>query len=202
MPDISVRPARPADIRELAAVLGRAFYDDPPFVWMMPDDRTRERGNRGMFATILRSHAMRYGGVEVACDGDVITGGAIWLPPDHWLPTTGEQLRSLPGFIRALGSRVSAASSLDSALVKHHPRERHWYLYVIGVDPARQGQGVAGALLRSRLTRCDSDGVPAYLESSKPGNVPLYEHFGFQVTGTLDLPDGAPPLAPMWRSPS
>jgi GNAT superfamily N-acetyltransferase len=202
MTDITVRPARAADVRKLARVLGRAFYDDPPFVWMLPDDTSRERRNAGMFATIMRSHAMRYGAVEVACDGQVISGGTIWLPPGHWMPTTGQQLRSLPGFARALGRRIDAASRLDTALAKHHPREQHWYLYVIGVEPARQGQGIASALLRSRLARCDSEGLPAYLEASKPGTVPLYEHFGFEATGTLDLPEGAPPLTPMWRPPA
>jgi hypothetical protein len=47
---------------------------------------------------------------------------------------------------------------------------------------------VASVLLRSRLARCDEAGMPAYLESSKPGNVPLYEHFGFEVTEVLDPP--------------
>jgi ribosomal protein S18 acetylase RimI-like enzyme len=96
---------------------------------------------------------------------------------------------------------MGRASDLLAAMVKHHLREEHCYLYAIGVDPARQGQGVASALLRSRLARCDADAMPAYLESTKSGNVPLYEHFGFEVTGTLNPPKGAPPLTAMWRYP-
>ena len=81
-----------------------------------------------------------------------------------------------------------------------HPREEpHWYLAIIGVDPVRQGYGVGAALLRSRLRRCDEEGLPAYLESSKLENVPLYQHFGFHVTGTLGLPEGAPVVNTMWR---
>jgi ribosomal protein S18 acetylase RimI-like enzyme len=198
---ISVRTARTADVRELARVLGRAFFDDPPFVWMLPDERSRQRRAAGVFRAILRSQAMRYGGVDVASDGAAIVGGAIWLPPGHWAPTMGEQLRSLPGYARALGLRMGRASDLVAAMVKHHPREEHWYLYAIGVDPARHSQGIASALLRSRLARCDADAMPAYLESTKSGNVPLYEHFGFEVTGTLNPPKGAPPLTAMWRSP-
>ncbi len=84
--------------------------------------------------------------------------------------------------------------------VSAHPREEpHWYLSIIGVDPARQGQGVGAALLRSRLRRCAEDGLPAYLESSNPENVPLYQHFGFDVTGTLGLTEGAPVVSTMWR---
>jgi hypothetical protein len=38
--------------------------------------------------------------------------------------------------------------------------------------------------------------LPRILET---GNVPLYQHFGFHVTGTLDLPKGAPVVTTMWR---
>jgi GNAT superfamily N-acetyltransferase len=84
--------------------------------------------------------------------------------------------------------------------VSAHPREEpHWYLAIIRVDPVRQGYGVGAALLRSRIRRCDEEGLPAYLESSKLENVPLYQHFGFHVTGTLGLPEGAPVVNTMWR---
>jgi GNAT superfamily N-acetyltransferase len=199
---VTVRAAQAADVRPLAAMLARAFYDDPPFVWMLPDPADRLSRLGRLFATIVRTEALRRGGVEVACAGGQILGAAIWLPPGHWQPGTGAQLRSLPGFARALGRRrLGAGSALVSALARAHPREPHWYLYVIGVDPSRQGSGVAGLLLRSRLRRCDEGGHPAYLESSKPASVPLYEHFGFQVTGTPALPDGAPVLTAMWRDP-
>ncbi len=198
---LSVRPAVPADVGPLAGVLARAFYDDPPFVWMLPDSRTRQLRARRLFATILRAEAMRHGGVEVAIQGGAVVGGTIWLPPGHWHPTTTQQLLSLPGYIRALGRRLGPSSVLQSALSRAHPREPHWYLYVIGVEPDRQGQGVAGSLLRSRLRRCDHEGQPAYLESSKVTNVPLYEHFGFRSTGTPALPEGAPVITTMWRSP-
>ncbi len=51
----------------------------------------------------------------------------------------------------------------------------------------------------SRLRRCDKEGLPAYLESSKLANVPLYQHFGFHVAATLGLPEGAPVVSTMWR---
>lgn len=43
-------------------------------------------------------------------------------------------------------------------MARAHPREPHWYLFGIGVGPARPGTGVGSALLRSRLDRCDHDG--------------------------------------------
>jgi len=196
---VTVRLAVPADSGPLAEVMARAFYDDPPFVWMLPEPRTRQVRARRLFATILRAEALRHGGVEVAVEGGAVAGGAIWLPPGHWKPTTTRQLRSLPGYIHALGHRFGPSAALSTALGGAHPREPHWYLYAIGVEPARQGQGIAGSLLRSGLRRCDLQGQPAYLESSKVTSIPLYEHFGFRPAGTPALPAGAPVITAMWR---
>jgi hypothetical protein len=107
--EVRVRPATAADTRPLAAVMGRAFEDDPPFVWMLPDATTRQARARRFFATLVRTEALGYGGVEVACLDGVIVGGAIWLPPGHWTPTVAAQLRSLPGFVRRGRSRAATA---------------------------------------------------------------------------------------------
>lgn len=197
-----MRPAAAADVKPLATVMARAFYDDPPFIWMLPDPATRLERARRFFATLTRGEALAHGGVDVARAGSEIAGAAIWLPPGHWAPDVAEQLRTLPGFARAFGRRLGAASALAQAMARAHPREPHWYLYAIGVDPPRQGTGLAGALLRSRLDQCDRAGQPAYLEATKTTSVPLYRHFRFQPTGNPELPDGAPPLTAMWRPPT
>jgi GNAT superfamily N-acetyltransferase len=180
-------------------VLARAFYDDPQVVWLLPEPNTRQARLRRVFATIMRTQALRHRAVEVACAGDEIAGGGIWLPPGQWLPAVPAQLLSLPAYTYAFGRRFRAAGALAQALARVHPGEPHWYLNTIGVDPGHQGRGVAGTLLRSRLRRCDQAGQPAYLESSKPANVPLYRHFGFGPAQTPPLPDGAPVITAMWR---
>lgn len=188
-------------MRKLAAVLARAFYDDPPLVWMLPNPATRLRRITRLFATVLGIESLRYGGVDIACGGDEILGGAIWMPPGHWEPDAREQIRTLPTYARALSAGPVRAFRFGRALSLAHPKEPHWYLKAIGVDPAWQGRGVASLLLRSRLKRCDQDGVPAYLEASKPTGVPLYEHFGFRRAQNLELPTGGPVVTTMWRSP-
>jgi GNAT superfamily N-acetyltransferase len=147
--------------------------------------------------TELHHESLRHGGVEVAVADGHIAGAAVWFPPGTPL---GTEVSALPGYLRAFGRRLGVVARYQSAAVRSHPRgEPHWYLAIIGVDPVRQGYGVGAALLRSRLRRCVQDGLPAYLESSNPANVPLYQHFGFQVTGTLGLPEGAPVVSTMWR---
>lgn len=197
---VSVRPAGRADVSRLADVLATAFYDDPPFVWALPEDATRRARARTGFATTLRAEE-GHATVDVARDADsgAIVGGAIWLPPGAWPVPVFRQLLALPGYLAAFGRRIGPASKLGAAFDGAHPAGPHWYLHVIGVDPPRQGQGVGGALLRSRLARIDRAGEAAYLESSKTANLPLYEHFGFRAGAVPPLPDGAPIVTPMYR---
>jgi GNAT superfamily N-acetyltransferase len=192
----TVRLATAADVKPLAVALARAFYDDPPFMWMLPDPKTRLKRSRRFFASLARGEALARGGVDVALVGTEVAGATIWRPPGHW---DTEQLRTVLRLACALGRRTGAAVALSHAMARAHPREPHWYLFAIGVDPAGQGTGVASALLRPRLDQCDRDGMPAYLEATRATTVPLYQHFGFEPTGNLDLPDGAPPLTAMWR---
>jgi GNAT superfamily N-acetyltransferase len=178
-------------------MLARAFHDDPVFGWLLTAERSRHRQLRRYFVTELHHESLRHGAVEVACTDGRVAGAAVWFPPGTW---SGTEASALPGYLRAFGRRLLIASQYQSVAVRAHPRkEPHWYLAIIGVDPVRQGSGVGAALLRSRLRRCDQERLPAYLESSKPENVPLYQHFGFDVTGALGLPEGAPVVNTMWR---
>ena len=89
---------------------------------------------------------------------------------------------------------------LMEQMASYHPREPHWYLPLIGVDPAHQGEGLGGALLRHAAHVCDRDGVPAYLESSNLRNVPFYERHGFEVLGAIQA-GSSPTIVPMLRPP-
>jgi GNAT superfamily N-acetyltransferase len=198
---IEVRPARKADVRELSRVLGRAFYDDPVTTWMLPDDTVRSARLPRLFATLTRHHHLYGGGVEVACDGPGIGAAALWDPPNRWKQSGWEQLAMMPALIRTFGLRLSGARDAMELMQRHHPEEPHWYLAIIGSDTTVRGRGFGQALMRSRLDRCDAEQCPAYLESSKPDNVPYYERFGFTVTGEIPLPGGGPTLWPMWRAP-
>jgi GNAT superfamily N-acetyltransferase len=198
---INARPAQKADIAALSQVLGRAFYDDPVTTWMLPDEKTRPARLPRLFATLTRHHHFAGGGVEVACDGPGIGAAALWDPPNRWKQSAREQLAMLPSVIRTFGHRAAAARDVIELMKRHHPEEPHWYLAVLGSDTAVRGKGYGQALMRSRLDRVDAEHAPAYLESSKPENVPYYQRFGFEVTGEIVLPDGGPTIWPMWRPP-
>ena len=201
MATADVRPATRADIPALSVTLGKAFFDDPVMMWLLPDDDVRRRKLHKLFASITRYHHLSRGGVEVATGGQGIGAAALWDPPGEWKQTRAEELRAMPGLLLTFGSALGRGLAVTEMMKKAHPEEPHWYLAVIGSDPAVRGKGFGNALMRSRLDRCDAEYAPAYLESSKPENVPYYERFGFEVTGEFTLPDGGPPLIPMWRTP-
>lgn len=111
------------------------------------------------------------------------------------------ELAMKPALFRVFGFRSAMGRAAQEVMKNAHPEEPHWYLATIGSDPMVRGKGFGQALMRSRLDRCDAEYCPAYLESSKPDNVPYYERFGFTVIGEIVLPNGGPPLWRMWREP-
>jgi GNAT superfamily N-acetyltransferase len=196
-----VRFVRKPDVRELAGVLGRAFYDDPVTMWMVPNNNARAKGLPRAFAAMTRHHFLAGGGAEVACQDGVIGGVALWDPPGRWKTTRREEWLMKPGFLLAFRSQARNSERLMELMKEKHPEDPHWYLMLLGSDPTVRGAGFGRALMESRLNRCDAEGVPAYLENSNPKNEAYYMRFGFEVTGEIKLPDGGPTLWPMWRNP-
>ncbi|MFI1461669.1 GNAT family N-acetyltransferase [Nocardia carnea] len=199
--EFEVRPARRDEIAALARTLAAAFRDDPVMEWMLPDPRRREKGLERLFDAQTRHQHFASGGVDIAADSaGEVAGAALWDPPGRWKTPPFTEVRMLPQMVRAFGSRMRAGKQLVDLMTAAHPEEPHWYLATIGTDPAQRGGGYGRALMNRRLEHCDREGVPAYLESSKEANIGYYERFGFEVTGTISIPDG-PDLWPMWRAP-
>jgi ribosomal protein S18 acetylase RimI-like enzyme len=196
--NITVRSASAGDVSELASALGRAFFDDPLMKWLLPERDARAEGLPLMMKTMTQHHYLAGGGTEVAAVDDVIGAATLWSPPGDWQETPREEELMMPDLQRALGSRISALLSAFELIHEHHPEEPHWYLAIIGSDPAVRGVGFGHALMLSRLDRCDAEKTPAYLESTNSANVPYYERFGFEVTRELVVP-GGPTVWAMWR---
>ena len=66
----------------------------------------------------------------------------------------------------------------------------HWYLLLLGVDPAARRRGLARAALRPVLDAADRDGLPCYLETQDGANVPAYARLGFAVVGRRRVAGG------------
>ncbi|MEO9224368.1 MAG: GNAT family N-acetyltransferase [Acidimicrobiales bacterium] len=193
---VAVRPAEESDLDAIAWALTRAFADDPLMGHIL---RTKHRdpGTQRFFVHEAK-RALDKGAVYTTA-GAGMRGGAIWSAPDKWRVTGLELLGEWP-LLFAFGTAVPRALSVLNRMQKVHPDEPHWYLAILGTEPAHQGKGVGSALMAPVLERCDTEGIPAYLESSKEVNIPFYRRHGFNVTGEVVVPNG-PTLWPMWRDP-
>ncbi|HEX3947296.1 MAG TPA: GNAT family N-acetyltransferase [Acidimicrobiales bacterium] len=193
-----VRPAGPDDIGPLAAMLSRAFEDDPVADYLMPSAERRPAGLRSFFSVQMAKDLLAHGGVFTTEDR---SGAALWAPPGKPpLPMGRALANALPVLPYVIGRNFLRSIRFLAHIEAIHPKEPHWYLATLGTDPPRQGQGIGSALLAPVLRRCDLDGVRAYLESSKADNVPFYRRHGFEVTGEVRLA-GGPPVWTMWREP-
>jgi len=194
----SVRKVRADELRQVAAVLAKAFYDDPPTRWTIPNDERRETMLCRGFHFYLNKLWFPQGEC-LTTDG--VAGAAAWIPPGGWKVSPFRQLLLLPGialaFRRSTGRVLAAIASMES----NHPEDEHFYLPFAGVLPEWQGKGIGSALLSPVLQRCDREAVPAYLEASSPMNRRLYERHGFEVTEEFRFAEDAPPLWRMWRLP-
>jgi GNAT superfamily N-acetyltransferase len=197
----TVRVATLDDSDLLGDVLADAFAEDPVFSWLIPPDAPdRENRLRAFFTCMSRTYLRLGKPCYVATDG---SAAALWGSPGSWalpMEDMGEEIEPL---IAAFGDRIEMSVELQLQVEGLHPADPpHWYLAYLGARRANQGQGNGGRLMRAVLSTADTDGVPAYLESSNARNVPLYERHGFKVVEEFRALNDGPPIYRMWRDPA
>ncbi len=192
MSSVAVREASSHDLARAVSVQVMAFSSDPIMRWLYPEAHDY-LAHYPSFVDAFGGRAFEHSTAYVAAD---FGGVALWLPPG--VHVDGQLVESV--FKDTLTSPVREESlSVLEEMDRYHIEEPHWYLPMIGVDPSQQGQGIGAALLQHALSKCDEASLPAYLESSNPANVPLYERHGFSVLGTIQV-GSSPPVFPMLRS--
>lgn len=195
---VKVRKVERQDISKLAHVLTLSFKDDPVLSWIIRQDNKRLEALADLFTYCLND---AYQGGAVTTTSDLMAC-AIWFPPKREdRPASLSWVPMLPRYLHWAGlGRVGRFLSFADECEINRPREPHYYLDSIGVDPDHQGKGYGSMLLKYTLDRADSEGLPAYLESSSASNNPLYERHGFRILREIHL-HGGPTLWCMWREP-
>jgi GNAT superfamily N-acetyltransferase len=166
----------------LAALLGRAFVDDPMLVWPFGADR--------LDPVTRFFHAFD---TEIAARGWLWEAGdalgvAAWIPPG----SDGEMM----DIDRAIRPTMAAGRERHEEfwewIAERFPDEPFWYLDHIAVEEDQRGLGVGTALIDHGLTFARRDGVTSFLETGRPDNVPYYERRGFRTYLDEDAPNSGP----------
>jgi ribosomal protein S18 acetylase RimI-like enzyme len=189
MPTITI--GRPEDKARLLQTIVLGFAADPMARWASPDAAVY-LDRRDAFFDAMGGAAFDHGTAFVADGGAAV---ATWLPPG--VAADGERMAAIMDE-QTPDSRKAEMDALFAKMEEFHLDGPHWYLPLIAADPARQGQGLGTALMAAAIARIDADGRPAYLESSNPRNIPLYERFGFERVGEIRT-ETSPVLTPMVR---
>jgi GNAT superfamily N-acetyltransferase len=200
-PDSVVCLANP-QTEQLVQVMSRAFFNDPMFLYTLPDEKTRPDKLRWFFRMLIR-YGKHYGEVLTTPTAD---GGAIWIRPENASFTASQMVRvgflAMPFIFGWTGfRRFMTFSSLAEKWREKSVATEHWYLAGLGVEPAEQGRGLGGALLQPGLARADAGGIPCYLETLTERNLAFYQRHGFQVAASGEIPNGGPMVWTMVRPP-
>jgi ribosomal protein S18 acetylase RimI-like enzyme len=175
---LKIEPIKPNEITEASVLLSRAFIQTPFTSKVVGGNSEKHRKLLEMpFKMMLEK---RPGKVMVARDNGQIVGVMHML---KW-PDCQKQLMSGPVLIPALimaGGVVLRARKFRKIWAEHDPKEPHWHIDPLGVDPDRQGQGIGSQLLKYFCEVVDKEKSLAYLETDRPENVRLYNRFGFEV---------------------
>jgi GNAT superfamily N-acetyltransferase len=196
----TVHRAKPDEFRKMAAVLARAFYDDPIFTWVVDKRGDRLRLFERSFNLYL--HKLWTGQDYECYTTENIVGALIGERRGHGEAGGLVQLRLLPPMLAIYGRLLPRVVRALRAAESRHPTDPHYFLVVAGVLPDWQRLGGAATVLRGVLERCDGERLPAYLDATSPRNRALYERHGFEVTEEFSMGPGSPPSWRMWREPS
>ena len=165
-----------------AAMLARAFHDDPLMRYAIPDSDERARLLPSLYERMIR-FGMLAG--EVYATGDVPEGVAIWIPPNAKWTRENIEASGMHEFATLIGNDAyqryrEVVSQEWQARLREIPGPG-WYLFILGVEPRVQRRGLGGALMRPILDRADTEQVVCYLETENERNVAFYLKQGFDL---------------------
>lgn len=195
----AIRDARPDDVEAAVAALAEAFAPDPLMAYLYGDDPRGVSACVATFFSILLRARLALGMPAFVLEQDGEVQGAA-MGYDVTRPTwpaaiTAEWER----FEASAPDLVARFAAYDGICEAHQPAQAHYYLGVIGMRPALQGQGAGKALLDAfcDLSRDDDRSHGVYLDTTNPDSLAFYDRNGFERRGEGLL--GSTPVWCVWR---
>jgi GNAT superfamily N-acetyltransferase len=178
----TVGALRRQELAEASHLLSRAFAEDPILTHYLADPIGRSVALPAFFEAVLEE-LMPSTQVFAARSGNELIGVAAWLPPNPKTPDDEavERARRAREIVQRMFPLTSAELYAGfAALDELHPKDPHWYLAFVGVEPRVQRQGVGKGLLEPVLQVADETATVCYLETPFPRTHAFYERLGFR----------------------
>ena len=162
-----------------------AFFDDPFVRTLFPDDADYHKHSPSLNRMMLWSLGASYNMTEVCCDANgAVLSTACWEPCHMSVGAIFRCLYMFAWLLGTLGIRKTALFGavlfkLEAKRHKHAPTAHH--LQLLGTSPDHQSKGLGATAMMAGIRRASAQGVPCYLESSNPKNVPFYKRHGFKI---------------------
>jgi ribosomal protein S18 acetylase RimI-like enzyme len=187
---MKITTASHADLDQAVSCLAAAFAQDPITGFLLQTGvGYRERVTQ-FFSLLMRARIELKMPVFLARGSDGIDGAAMGYSTvrSDWPADLTEEWDLFEKAIPGLADRMAI---YDEVATKFKPPAPHYYLGVIGTDPASQGSGIGSELLKSFCEVSANDPLSSgvYLETAQASNLRFYERAGFAETGRGNLGD-------------
>ncbi|MGF7032276.1 ribosomal protein S18 acetylase RimI-like enzyme [Paenibacillus mucilaginosus] len=191
-----IAPLTSADQESFAAVMGRAFADDPLFLHLFgPSKSDRFAAKRvRLFLTLVFKKALLQGEDMRGYFENCRLAGAYLAEPPRTSRSGMRQNVKLAGLLLPLLFRLPLRSlgQLNAYMrVTRNaaPVTAHHYLAMLGVDPSAQGKGIGRALLLDLFGRvhAHAGSQGAALDTENRRNVDWYVSLGFVLSAEASL---------------
>lgn len=177
-----------SELRTYVELMKTRFLEDPGVIFQVKDLDRAELLIKAQFEGQIEAF-MEENAVQVQADGKGLLIGYSTrdLPEDRLMNVMQQSSQKLLAVVNQEELQVLQDRAVRQAQII--PQNWHtayvdgavYHLLIIATDESVKGTGVFRKLITPVLEKCEASKEPIVLETFNPDNLPIYEHFGFNL---------------------
>jgi predicted GNAT family N-acyltransferase len=199
-PQIEIRKAKEADLPNIISMFCSRMIDSVESSYMLDGISAKEELTELILASQIE---------------DVFRIGEIWIAGDYQGGLTGHYGKDVTK-LGLLNSAIKQYIQLNKCMTKADLKQlstnlkrtkgaknmswrkkacgsaNYFYIQLVAIDRSLKGSGTFRRLVEPILMRSECEKIPVLLDTHDKDNVPLYEHFGFELVKEHHAKSGAP----------